>query len=167
MKVRKVVANNRRRVFEVHTARGMLPFPYSRAEPTPTPEDRIVRVYPDPEIGNDGFTWELESGAEGTLHLDAVLDYNEDPEFMGGIFAYKLKSIARKLMKETDLSQREIARRLGTSPSQVYRLLDPTADRASLRQLVALIYALGGKVSLGVTLDGRPIKAWNERSTVL
>ncbi len=43
---------------------------------------------------------------------------------------------------ESHLSKREIARRLGTSPAQLYRLLDPTNYRKSLQRLVLLLLIL-------------------------
>jgi hypothetical protein len=41
------------------------------------------------------------------------------------------------------LSARAVAERLGTSPAQLYRLLDPTNYNKSARQLLALL-AIGG-----------------------
>jgi hypothetical protein len=33
----------------------------------------------DPELGREAFTFRLASGAEGSVPIDAVLEYNEDP----------------------------------------------------------------------------------------
>ncbi len=49
------------------------------------------------------------------------------------------------------LSKREIIRRLGTSPSQFYRLLDPTYYGKSVGQLIALFSILGMKVDVVVS----------------
>ena len=83
MKIQEVVANNRRHLFEVKTGRGTMVFPYAKTEPTASPDDRIVEVYVDPELGREGFTFQLESGLEGSVHVDVVLEYNDDPVIHG------------------------------------------------------------------------------------
>ncbi|MHB8262659.1 MAG: hypothetical protein ACYDGY_02770 [Acidimicrobiales bacterium] len=47
-------------------------------------------------------------------------------------------------------SVREVSRVLGTSPAQLYRLLDPTNYRKSVRQLMELLYAIGCEVDVVV-----------------
>ncbi|HVC71342.1 MAG TPA: hypothetical protein VNC61_13890 [Acidimicrobiales bacterium] len=49
-------------------------FPYTKADPAPLPTDRIAEVFVDPELGREGFTYRLASGAEGSVHIDAVLE---------------------------------------------------------------------------------------------
>ena len=150
MKIQNVVANNRRRAFEVHTRRGTYVFPYTQAEPIPSADDRIAEVYVDPELGRDGFTYHLSSGAEGSVHMDAVLEYNEDPAYMAELTSYRLTLEAKERFESSGLSAREVARLLGTSPTQLYRLLDPTNDAKSLKQLVSLLYLLGAEVEVEV-----------------
>ena len=48
------------------------------------------------------------------------------------------------------LSAREVARLLDTSPTQLYRFLDPTNHAKSLKQLVSLLYLLGAEVEVEV-----------------
>ncbi|MHC5212714.1 MAG: helix-turn-helix domain-containing protein [Planctomycetota bacterium] len=155
MKVRKVVANNRKRQFEVHSARGDLPFPYAKAEPEPTPDDKIVHLFIDPELANEGFTYTLESGEEGSVLMDWVLSYNEDPRYLAEMKALQLAAEARQRLEQTPLSRRELCRRLGTSPSQLYRIIDPERPRPPVAQLIALLYALDAEVSLSVK-DRKP-----------
>lgn len=150
MKIQKVVANNRRHLFEVKTARGAMVFPYAKTEPTPSPDDRIVEVFVDPELGREGFTYRLASGLEGSVHVDAVLEYNEDPSFMADLTLYRLTTEARERFESSGLSAREVARWLGTSPTQLYRLLDPTNYAKSLKQLLSLLYMLGAEVEVEV-----------------
>jgi predicted XRE-type DNA-binding protein len=57
---------------------------------------------------------------------------------------------AGKRIETAGLSRREIARRLGTSVPQLYRLLDPTNDAKSINQLIALLHVLGCEVDLKV-----------------
>lgn len=150
MKIYRVDANNRRHVFEVHTRRQTLLFPYAKADPSPTTDDRIVEVIADPELGREGFTYRLESGAEGSIHIDSVLEYNEDPAYMADLALYRLSQEARTRFESSGLSAREVARSLGTSPTQLYRLLDPTNYTKSVRQLMALLYVLGCDVDVEV-----------------
>ena len=153
MKIRRVRANNRKRAFEVDTARGTLHMPYAKLSPAPTRKDRVVRAYVDPELGREGFTYELESGREGSIHVDALLEEHGDPAYMADLLAHELVVETRRRMQSTQLSRREICRRLGTSPAQLYRLLDETNGRASVRQLLALLGVLGCAVEWRMT-DG-------------
>jgi len=150
VKITGVSANNRKHVFEVSTRRETFVLPYARVTPTPVPEDRIVEVYADPELGREGFTYRLESGAEGSVHIDAVLEYNEDPSYMAELTLYRLTLEAKDRFESSGLSSREVARMLNSSPSQLYRLLDPTNYAKSLKQLIALLFLLGAEVEVEV-----------------
>jgi hypothetical protein len=150
MKILSVAANNRRHLFEVRTRRQNFVFPYAKADPAPSPRDRIAEVFVDPELGREAFTFRLASGAEGSVHIDAVLEYNKDPSYMADLALYRLTQEARKRFDSSGLSTREVARSLGTSPTQLYRLLDPTNYAKSLRQLMALLYLLGCDVDVEV-----------------
>jgi hypothetical protein len=150
VKILSVAANNRRHVFDVRTRRGSFVFPYAKADPAPAVGDRVVEVVVDPELGREAFTFRLASGAEGSVHIDAVLEYNEDPSYLADLALYKLTVDARDRLESSGLSIREVARSLGTSPTQLYRLLDPTNYAKSLRQLLALLYVLGCDVDVAV-----------------
>lgn len=150
MKILSVAANNRRHAFEVRTRRQQLVFPYAKADPAPSAGDRVAEVFVDPELGREAFTFRLASGAEGSVHIDAVLEYNEDPSYMADLALYRLTQEARTRFEGSGLSTREVARSLGTSPTQLYRLLDPTNYSKSLRQLLALLYLLGCDVEVEV-----------------
>jgi predicted XRE-type DNA-binding protein len=150
VKITSVAANNRRRVFEVTTRRGQWPFPYGKAEPEPTASDPLVELFIDPELGREGFTYVLASGAEGSVHIDHVLDYNEEPGYMRDLLLYNLTVEALARMEASRLSKREIIRRLGTSPSQFYRLIDPTNYRKSVDKILSLLQVLGCEVEVTV-----------------
>ena len=150
MKITTVTTDNRKRRFEVKTRRQTLTFPYAKADPAPTPNDRVVEVFVDPELGREAFTYRLDSGAEGSVHIDSVLDYNEDPSYMADLALYRLTQEARTRLDTSGLSVREVARSLGTSPAQLYRLLDPTNSTKSLRQLMSLLYLLGCDIDVEV-----------------
>ena len=151
MKILGVEANNRRRRFEIRTRAKALVFPYARSEPAPSADDRITEVFVDPELGREAFTYRLASGAEGSVHVDSVLEYNEDPTYMADLTLYRLTQDARGRFEASDLSAREVARALGTSPAQLYRLLDSTNYTKSVRQLLSLLYVLGCDVEVEVT----------------
>ena len=114
----------------------------------PTAADPIHSVFVDKELGREAFTYFLKSGSEGTVHIDHVLEYNEDPTYMADMLLYKLTLEAQKRLEKSALSTREICRRLGTSASQLYRLLDQTNYRKSVKQLLALLYILGCEVEM-------------------
>jgi hypothetical protein len=156
MKILSVVANNRRHVFEVETRRQTLVFPYAKTDPIPTPSDRVAEVFVDPELDREGFTYKLESGNEGSIHVDAVLEYNEDPSYMAELTLYRLTQEAKSRFEASGLSAREVSRWLGTSPTQLYRLLDPTNYSKSVRQLISLLYVLGCEVDVEVKERPRP-----------
>ena len=150
MKIRSVAPNNRKKAFEVRTSTKVLWFPYARVEPRPTRDDGVVRVFVDPDLGREGFTFVLESGKEGTVHIEQVLDYNQDPSYLRDMLLYKLTIEAQKRVEASSLSKREIIRRLGTSATQFYRLLDQKNYRKSVDQLLSLLHVLDCDVDLVV-----------------
>ena len=153
MKILEVVPNNRKKAFTVRVDGGEYEFPYAKLEVEPSASDRVVEVFPDEEVGREAFTYRLESGAEDTVHLDAVLEYNQDPGYLNEVLLHRLTVEANKAVEESQLSKRELVRRLETSASQLYRLLDPTYTNKSIGQMVALLRLLGREVDLIV----RPI----------
>ena len=148
MKIRRVTHNNRKRAFQIRTSSKELHFPFVRSDPTPTPENPVANIFVDSDLDREAFTYSLESGQEGTVHIDQVLEYNQDPGYMRDALLYKLTIEARKRVDSSPLSKREIIRRLGTSATQFYRLLDPTNYRKSIDQLVALLNVLDCEVDL-------------------
>ena len=151
MKIRGVRANHRRKVFEARTSNGKwLALPFARLEVRPTPEDPLAEVFVDKELGREGFTYVLQSGREGTVHIDEVLEYNKDPDALRDRLLYRLTLEAQKRIAATSLAKREIIRRLGTSPAQLYRLLDQTNYRKSVDQMFRLLQVLGCDVELVV-----------------
>jgi hypothetical protein len=150
MKILGVSFNNRRKGFEVKVRSRTLWFPYARLETRPGVRDRILRVFIDKELGGEGFTYVLESGKEGAVHIEQVLDYNQDPSYMRDMLVYKLTLEAQERVSASSLSRREIIRRLGTSATQFYRLLDQTNYRKSVDQLISLLNVLDCDVDVVV-----------------
>jgi hypothetical protein len=155
MKIRNVSANNRRKAFEIEVRDDLLLFPYARLRIRPERQNRVVEVYVDPELGREAFTYVLENGEEDSVHIDEVLEYNEDPDYLRNLLLYKLTVEVQERVSASQLSKREISRRLGTSASQFYRLLDQTNYRKSLGQLLALLHVLDCDVDLVVRKRSR------------
>jgi hypothetical protein len=142
--------NTRRKAFEVVAGTRSLLFPFSRLEVQPTPDDPIVRAYVDKELGSEAVTYKLRSDSEGTFHVEEVLEYNQDPDYLRESLLYRLTVAAQQRLAESSLAKREIIRRLGTSPTQLYRLLDQTNYRKSVDQLLRLLQVLDCEVDLVV-----------------
>ncbi len=150
MKIRSVKPNNRKKAFEITISNKTLPFPYSRLELQPSTDDPIASVYVDKELGSEGFTYVLKSGKDGTIHIDQVLEYNQDPWYLRDGLLYKLTIEAQKRLEKSALSKREVIRRLGTSATQFYRLLDQKNYQKSVDQLLSLLHVLDCEVDLVV-----------------
>jgi hypothetical protein len=150
MKIRSVRANNRRKAFEVRAGSKRLAFPFLKLEIQPTAEDPITDVYVDKDLGSEGFTYSLQSGQLGSVHIEQVLGYNKDPDHLRDLLVYRLTMEAQKRLAETRLAKREIIRRLGTSPTQLYRLLDQTNYSKSIDQMLRLLQVLDCDVDLVV-----------------
>jgi predicted XRE-type DNA-binding protein len=150
VKIQSVKMNNKRKAFEVKTSAGVYGFPYIKTKPAPGSADPVARVYVDKEIASEGFSYELKSGKTGTVHVDQVLEYNREPNYLRDLLLYKLTLEAQKRIANHQLAKREIIRRLGTSATQLYRLLDQTNYKKSVDQLVSLLQVLDCQVDLVV-----------------
>jgi len=150
MKIRKVTANNHKKAFEVRTYKGRYDFPYASLDLKPARDNKISDVGVDPELGNEAFTYALESGEEDTIHIDRVLEYNRDPAYMRDLLLYKLTLEAQRQVERSPLSKRELIRRLNTSPAQLYRILDEENYRKSIDQVLGLLAVLDCRVEFSV-----------------
>ena len=151
MKIQRVTVNNRKAQLELVVRPGKVyPFPFAKLDPRPTPADRITKAYVDKELGSEAVSYVLESGAEGAVHIDHALEYNQDTGYLAEILIHKLTVEALRRVEAAAFSRRELARRLKTSVPQLYRLLDPTNTRKSISQLVALLHVLDCEVELVV-----------------
>jgi len=153
VKIRSVQANNHKHEFEVHTYSKKTPvltFPYCKIDKDvrPTAENPISDVHADPELGNEGFTWTLKSGDEGSLHIDSVLEENQDPEYMADLALYRITGDAIRAIEDSGLTKAQIAKKLRTSAAQLQRLLDPTNKQKSIGQMVALLHVVGKTIEV-------------------
>ena len=150
MKIQSVQFNNRKKAFEVRMRNRVFVYPYARLERALETGDQVREAYVDAELAREGFSYVLESGREGTIHAEQVLDYNEDPDYLRQALLYQLTVEAQKRLETSPLSKREIIRKLGTSATQFYRLLDQTNTRKSIGQVLSLLHVLDCHVELVV-----------------
>ena len=150
MKIQRVKPNNHKKAFEVTTDKKTYLFPYAKLDLQPSPSNPLVSVAVDSELGDEAFTYIVASGDEGTVHIDHVLDYNQDPGYLRDVLLYRLTLEVQKRVANSPLSKRELMRRLGTSATQFYRLLDQTNYQKSFGQLFSLLHVLDCDVDLVV-----------------
>jgi DNA-binding TFAR19-related protein (PDSD5 family) len=151
MKIRSADINNRRKEFSVLTRSGArYTFPYAKSTPRPATDNRIEDVFVDKELASEAVTYVLQSGDEGSIHIEQILEYNKDPAYLAELLTYKLTLEARQRIDSSGLSKRQIAKRLNTSLPQLYRLLNPANTRKSMNQLVTLLHVLNCNIDLVV-----------------
>lgn len=150
MKIRSIKTNNHKKAFEVRTYKNAYDFPFAKLDLQPTVDNKIVEFYVDPELGNEAFTYTLASGDEDSIHIDRVMEYNQDPAYMRNLMLYKLTIETKKLVKASKLSKRELIRRLGTSATQFYRILDEENYGKSIDQVFGLLSILDCRVEIHV-----------------
>ena len=124
--------------------------PFPQGDPAPTVDDPVRGSFVDEEAGREAFSYVLNSGRSGAVHLAQVLEYNQDPSYLRNLLLYRLTIEAQKRASASPLSKRELMRRLGTSATQLYRLLDQTNYRKSVDQVLALLQVLNCEVDLVV-----------------
>ena len=151
MKIRHVTVNNRKARLELTVYSGeTFSMPFAKLGSRPTAHNRISAAFVDKELAREAVTYTLQSGDEGFVHIDQVLEYNQDPSYLAELLVHKLTVEARARMEKSGLSRREIAQRMHTSLPQLYRLLDPTNTRKSVGQLISLLHLLDCDVDLVV-----------------
>jgi predicted XRE-type DNA-binding protein len=147
MKIKSIKVNNRKKCFEIITSdRREFIFPYSKLVLKPQQDNKIADVFVDKEIGLEGFTYVLENGNEDTVHIDDILFYNKNPDYMKEVRLHEMTCEALSLLEEKKVSKNEIARRMDCTKTQLNRLLDPTFYGKSTDQMIKLLNALDCKV---------------------
>jgi hypothetical protein len=150
VKIIRVTAKNRKKVFEVRTRKGVWTYPYAKLDVTPSADDPLVTVYVDKELGREAFTYQLASGREDSIHIDRVLEHNQDAGYMANLLLYRLTVAANERLKSSSMTIRGLAQQLHTTPAHIDRLLDTTNHRKSVRQMLDLLYHLDCEVEFVV-----------------
>ena len=153
MKIRRVSFDNRKQAFTVVAGGRTYEFPYAAMHPA-RGRLKVVRAGPDDEQGREAFTFETDVDEDGAVHMDNVLLHHGDPRAERLDTLYKLTLEAEAALAETRISKRALARLLGTSMSQLGRLLDATNSTKSVEQMMALLRALGREVEIVVRRRG-------------
>jgi len=155
MKIINIEVNRNKKTFSVDTDDSTYSYPFAKLDPVPLKKNPLVNFWIDEDFGGDAFSFELEDGKTGTVHIDHILEYNRDPNYMTELLLYKLTIEAKRHVEETQLSNREIIRRLGTSPAQYYRLLDQTNVTKSVNKMFNLLQVLGCEIDVVFKDDNR------------
>jgi len=149
VKIRRVEFDNRRQSFRVFAGSKAYELPYAAMDRR-RGRLKVVRAFPDRELGREAFTYETDAGEVGAVHLDDVLLCHGDPRAELEHALYELTLEAGAALKESRMSKRALARRLATSMSQLVRLLDAANRTKSVEQMMALLHALGREVHVVV-----------------
>jgi hypothetical protein len=147
-KILRVVANTRKREFVLETKAGKYFYPYSQLRLKPNMADPLQEVYVDKEASSEAFTYKLKSGKEATILLDNVLWFNQDPEILRKLLLSDLTFKANARINEIKIPKRFLIRKLNTSASQLYRLLDPTCYNKTIDHMLKLLTAIGIQVEI-------------------
>lgn len=146
MKITAVSINRRKRSLEIKTRTGNFSLPWNRLSLKPSAKVTLVSAEIDNETGRESLLLRYSNGAIDGIHVDAFLDYNRDPNFLRDLALYQMSAHALEAMKSCGLSKHEVMRRMQTSPSQLYRLLDPTNYNKTVDQMLKLLSVLGSHV---------------------
>ena len=146
MKISKVEVDYRKRSIRITVQRRSLELPFSKLTNQPRKNDKITKIFIDPELGNEAVTYFLESGTEDSVPIDAFLDFNRDPDYLRKLFLFELTVKAQSALRKSRLAKNTVCRRLKTSPSQLARLLDQTNYRKSVDKMLDLLAVLGVNV---------------------
>jgi len=149
VKIRSVRFDNRRQSFHVAAGTKTYELPYAAMDRR-RGRLKVVRAFADPELGREAFTFETDTGQVGAVHIDNVLLVAGDPRAERENTLHELTVAAEDALAESRLSKRAVARRLGTSMSQIARLFDATNRTKSVEQMMALLRALGRDVEIVV-----------------
>lgn len=147
--IKNVVLNKKKKQMSVELANGQilnLPLAKLKRGSVEMPES----IFVDQEMGSKGVTCLFKSGREESIPLDAFYDYNRDPDYLKSILLYKMTLEAVSRLKNLSVSKNELTRRLGTSPSQLSRLLDPKNKSKSIDHMLRLLTVLGCDVEFTV-----------------
>ena len=119
-----------------------VPTPLRQGQPGADARQRNCSSLRRSRTGARGVTYVLKSGKEGTVHIEQVLEYNQNPSFLRDALFYKLTIEAQKRVGASPLAKREIIRGLGTFATQFYRLVDQTNYRKSVDRLIRFFTSL-------------------------
>ena len=103
------------------------------------------------------------------------IDYADNPDFYESITLMKAQGFIAHLLDEADVSQKELAERLGKSKASISRLLSDGRN-LTLRSFGRILHALGREVSFThspikgnkhtrAQLPAEPMKTWHSANS--
>ncbi len=134
-KFRKVGYDNKKKVFHLEYTSGLkIECPYSALGI----RRKVIEAAPDTEVGQHSFYFVLNNGKKDFVPFDQPLHILQNPEYVKQQTLYEVTKQLNEFIKQGKVSKRELARRLGTSLSQLSRLLDTTNYKKELSRLIEL-----------------------------
>ncbi len=134
-KFKKVEFDNKKRVFHLAYTSGLkLDCPYFSLGI----RGKVLEAAPDAEVGGHSFYFVLEDGRKDYVPFDQPLHILQNPEYVKERTLYEMTKSLNEFIKAEKASKRELARRLGTSMSQLARLLDTANYKKELSRLIEL-----------------------------
>jgi hypothetical protein len=134
-KFKKVTFDNKKRSFHLEYTSGLkIDCPYSALGI----HEKVADAAPDSEVGDHSFYFVLESGKKDYVPYDQPLHIVQNPEYMKQQTLYEMTKAINEFIRKGKVSKRELARRLGTSMSQLTRLLDTTNYKKELSRLIEI-----------------------------
>lgn len=134
-KFKMVEHDNKKKVFRLEYTSGLkIECPYSALGI----KHAVVEATPDKESGRHSFYFVLENGETEYVPFDQPLHIVQNPEYVREQTLYEVTKQLNEFLKKSNVSKRELARRLGTSLSQLARLLDTTNYKKELSRLIEL-----------------------------
>lgn len=134
-KFKKVIFDNKKKVFHLEYTSGLkVECPYSALGI----RSLVIEAAPDIESGQHSFYFILNNGKKNYVPFDQPLHIMQHPEYVKQQTLFEVTKQLNKLIDRCGISKRELARRLGTSLSQLARLLDVTNYKKELSRLIEL-----------------------------
>lgn len=131
--------DNRKKSFRLRYTSGLqMECPYSALGI----HGKVVEAAPDSEASRHAFYFILANGKKEFVPFDQPLHIAQHPEYVKEQTLYEVTKQLHQFIKQSRVPKRELARRLGTSLSQLARLLDTTNYNKDLARLIELAVML-------------------------
>ena len=134
-KIKDVEFDNKKRLFHLEYTSGLkVECPYSALGI----QGKVVEAAPDKEVGRHSFYFILENGKKGFVPYDQPLHIIQNPEYVKHQTLFEVTKQLNEFIVNENVSKRELCRRLGTSMTQLLRLLDTTNYTKELSRLIEI-----------------------------
>jgi hypothetical protein len=134
-KFKSVEYDNKKKVFHLEYSSGLqVECPYSALGI----RHKVIAATPDLEVGKHSFYFVLETGRKDYVPYDQPLHIVQNPEYVKNQTLYEVTKQLNQFIQKSKIPKREIARRLGTSLSQLLRLLDTTNYNKGFSRLIEI-----------------------------